>query len=280
MKISHLFLTVILVSVFALSCKETTTQPVIPPAIKYTISQIKNVPYRLNRVSYGDSILNIQTLFPYGFAIDDTSIFGRDGCNRFSGSYVSDNDSITFLYIISTATACFPPSPFELCMLVGTWKLILADTTFVLKRHDTTIVFSSNCTMPIKGSAFTYTVWSLVSSNDTLFSLMESLHLLPTIEMSPQRQFELEWYPAPRNRYLLHNFMAGLFGIGENNTINYYSSRDEIVTPDNWTYDFNDRWFMMRILGSDHYSYTDSTFRLENRSEGFYYNFIKTAQKR
>ena len=281
MKLSHLYLTVIFVSVIALSCKDNSIQPFIPSAPKYTIERMINAPLELKHVSIGDSVLNIRYWAPFQLVLTGTTLFGSDGCNYYDGKYRATNDSINVLEVGGSLVACFPNPPIESSKLKGRWKVEVCDTALHLKRGDTDLTFSGKYIQQIRDSSFTYSTWRLKSSNDTDLTLMKSLELLPTIMLTNKRKFELQWCFLPQNIKYTSNMITGIFGIGVSSAITMIGKTFRYYPPYpySWAW-YRDRAFMERIIASTNYSYTDSTFRLENRSEGFFYNFVKMPQER
>jgi heat shock protein HslJ len=271
MKISHLFCAVLFAMLASLSCKDSSTTPTEQAN---PIVAIKNVPFWLRNLSLGDSTVNLNNYASFRFSIGDTIILGNDGCNYYTGKYSVSNGIITMTSISSTMMDCAGPPQLSPCRLLHGWNITIADTMLALKRNDTTFTFSSPYTKSVGGFSFTGKMWSFASSNDTTYQSGRTPNLIPALRMISDRQFGGRWYYNHQYAGTGEYDIGGYFAIGEGQIIYFHGIYSSFpIHPGEPSTD-KDLGYMYRMLRSDHFSYTDSTLRLENRAGGYYYDFV------
>jgi hypothetical protein len=273
MKKSLLLFAVGIMLIGTFSCKDSSTDSVpIEPANSFVA--ITNVPWWLQELTLGDSIVNLHNYAGFQFSIGDTAVFGNDGCNTYNSKCVSVADSITVSMLYSTLIACFMPEQLSPYLLLGKWAVTISDTMLVVYRNDTTMTFSSVYTKSTAGQSFISKRWSFSGSNDTTYRSELTPGLIPSIKMTAKRDFGLRWYYNHQYTGKDENDEGGTFGVGDSGRIylynRYHTYWHAAGEPNCW----QDGMYMTRVMRSDHYSYTDSTFRLENRRDGYYYDFV------
>jgi heat shock protein HslJ len=272
MKNSFLLFAAAVALVCAFSCKDSsiTSTPIEPK----TVASITNIPWRLQKLTLGDSVVNLNNYAVFEFSIGDSTIYGNDGCNDFYGDCTARNESVFVPIVWRTLIYCNTATQINTCLLADTWAVITYNTTLVLRRNDTSFTFSSAYTMPTGGKSFIAKRWTYFGSNDTAYSTARTPKLIPSLKMTANREFGVRWYYDHKYTGSSENDEAGNFGLGNEGLIylntRTYSYSHAAGEPCRW----QDEAFMQRILWSDHYVYSDSSFRLINKSNGYYYDFV------
>ena len=261
-----------LVFFLSFSCKDTSTD-VSPTALR--VEQLRNVPYMLNRVIVRNSALNLNAYEPFHFLLGDSTVFGDDGCNAYQGRFALDDQTFTIYYSGETEKACnyLTRPQFDASLLGRRWRINILDTIILLQSRDTTFIFSSSWRNAVDHFSFTKSHWKLSSSNDTAFSFLSSVDLLPKFEITTNREFQFQWYYAPRNQIFPSNSLNGVYGVGDAQSILFYSTGWAYDSPSDAQVFLRDMLFLRRILKSTRYSYSETSFTLEMPSSGVYYNF-------
>lgn len=270
---------IIAFSFISLACKDSSTGISSNKLTEPNWALIANVVWNLNEAKVGNNVLDLSKYKPFKFAIGDTSIFGDDGCNKYNGKTKIYKDSIQIYSVGKTLKACLSELlDFNACLLLGSWKVLCLDSLLLLEKNDTIFSFKSNFIEPIYNKPFVNKLWSLSSSNDTSFTMLQQYDLLPNLYFNVNREFSINWYFAPRNPIFNSNFVGGVFGIKNDMLITFYEIRLNYASPQipGVSIGLNDIRLVKRMISCESYTYTDTTFTLIKQPEQLYYNFTLT----
>lgn len=241
-----------------------------------TLSEMKGIPWFLDKFQTGDSSVGRASFDGFHFVIDSDSTFsGITGCNRFAGSLTMRSRRLEMLTHSVTLLGCIGRE-FDPDQLSGKWSALMEGSSLRLWSRDSVFSFSSGYVIPVSGLFYTGRPLKVVESNDPMFDALRLFELLPSIELGRRRELELIWFHAPYNTDFSHNKVTGTFAIGENHRIlfsyrfNRYSMPKDVAAG-------GDQGFIRRMLASRKFSVRERGIELHNDASGTsYYLAIDT----
>ena len=87
-----------------------------------------------------------------------------------------------------------------------------------LNRHDTTYIYQSDYIEDVSQFPFVNNKWELFASNDSKFSILDSLDLVSNLQLTDNREYTVDWYISPKNLFG-NNKKMGVYGIVRDSTI-------------------------------------------------------------
>lgn len=257
---------------FLLSCADVSVDTADRSAPAADTLVLRNIPWVLTLVTMGDSVLKLDDYEPFHFVVGDTLVFGDDGCNSYTGGLELRNDSVTVRWVSKTSLGC-GGRRFNPCELLGTWRIGIQDTSVVLTNAGTTLEFCSRFVNSVTAYNFVDKEWRLRASNDTATGSLQAVDLLPELGITSNREFTLRWYFTPRNPIFESNYVGGLFGIGDGESIYFYRMYGAYSHPDGLS-GLGDMYFVDRIIHSTHFSLSDTLLTMKRQSDGLFYEFV------
>jgi heat shock protein HslJ len=272
MKNTYLFLAILLAMLASFSCKDASTTPTEQAD---PIAAIKNVPFWLRNLSLGDSTVNLENYARFRFLVGDTRLIGNDGCNYYYGVYSYLNGFITFDSIMWTLVGCPSINP-QLCpdLLLHQWEISVSDTLLMIKRSDTSFVFSSPYIKPLSGLSITGKLWHYIGSNDTSYQSRRTSNLSPVLRFMSNRKLGGCWYYNGLTTGSGFNDVEGVVAVAEKELICFLDYSIFPPSTSGVPYSGYDEAYLRNILRSTQYSNTDTTLQLINQSAGLYYDFV------
>jgi hypothetical protein len=274
MKKTFGFLTFAIILGSMFSCKDSSVETISPQSGIELINRFKNVPWILKSATAGDSSLISHFYDGYTLLLNDTAVFGYDGCNWFDGKFIIESRYFNIVGMGHTEVGCPQWINYNPYMLINSWNFNLTDTSFTLFKNDTTFKFTSYYTRSLSGSTFTNKVWKLTATNDDRYSYLESVGYIFKIKLSGERMLTIRKINTVPNTEYDCTYNSIYFGIGINNSIFIYDrgyTPSCIGTPP--SAERMSRDLIEDLLTATNYSTISSTLTLTRISDGRFYSF-------
>ena len=234
---------------------------------------IENVKWYLSEIKFGDEILGAEDYDWCYIGFGRDTIWGRDNCNSFYGSFTFDEASSIFTNNFRiTEVACPGREIFPVSCLNPIFHLDINKNKIYISKNDTVFTFSSEYAEMVFFLPFIEKEYILFDSNDENFIYLKQYDFIPSIKFLKNRRGYLKWYLEQSDNYSTTYIQTFHFGIKDNNSINFYRylgnrGLDALNTP----YDdglINGIYSSNKIDGNEH------TVTLYNIAKGIYYKFI------
>jgi hypothetical protein len=258
---------VVFVALLPLSCIDSPVGSPMPSVF----APVLNAPWTLTRAIIADTAVDLTHHRPFYLFVNDSLLYGRDGCNFYHCEYLLEWSGLTISRVAHTWMGCTPDAPFNVCQLLGPWQFTLRDTILTFTSSQMKLMFSSSFLLPVGAYPFTGSPWVLHRSNDPAFDSLRTAGLLPQITIGADRLFAIEWYFPPRNPASECNSVSGCFGIGPNRTIYFWAAGHTYLgSPLPGT----DERLVHRMALSSTFTYSDTVFTLVQQPDEFFYDFV------
>jgi heat shock protein HslJ len=264
---------VMFVALLALSCIDSPVGAPMPSAF----APVVNAPWTLTRAIIADTAVDLTHHRPFYLFVNDSLLYGRDGCNYYWCEYRLDWSGLNISRVAHTEMGCTPAAAFNVCHLLGGWQFTLQDTILTFASSEMQLTFSSSFLCPVGAYPFTGGSWVLNRSNDPAFDSLRTAGLLPQITIGADRHFAIEWYFPPRNPASECNSVSGCFGIGPNQTIYFWAAGGAYLgSPLPGT----DTRLINRMALSTTFTYSDTVFTLVLQPDELFYDFVPLDRAR
>ena len=221
----------------------------------YELSDINNIVWTFDSYIIGRQPVDISSYDPFHLALNDSSFFGDDGCNRYGGRYELKGDTICPRDEWITMRACSNVLSFPWCHFVIPYRysIRLDQGVFLLNRGDSLYRFTSEFIAEID-SQLLEVRWYLLPDTQVTFLFN---HL---------RDFEAEYKSTESNPF---NFgtIGGVYGLGSENKILFYERRE-------WGQGIAWAYYLKNILNSNIYIIKNDTLILMVENDSTSFKFI------
>ncbi len=274
----HSFFTLAVASLcfFSLSCNETSVGVAVPQGAAELIRSFQNVPWRLTYAQVAGSAINFSTYRPFELFIrDDSTLFANDDCNYYYIGFRISGDSLAVTSISATEAACPDWTTFDGYTLRKTWKVIISPHLLMFASGSTFLQLMCDFTAPVDKNPLVGKTWLLHASNDTAFHVLQEVGYLPTLQLTPNREYRLWWRsdcgPGTDGRI----GFGGYFGCNADSGILFREYNGGICgfTP----VPYQDMRTLSRGFElSSGYRVADSTATFTDSSAGTFYQFVRS----
>ncbi len=244
-------------------CAQTNEPVDISPV---QMDNMINVPWFLHKIMPASPAGAVEEMRPLMIVFDtDTSLFGYNGCNRFSGRINIRNDSLITHGFWSNLLGCYPENFYEACQLLKTSAIRIANGHLEMWHEDTVLVFESKFYAPLPAYSFLNDTLRLISSNDPHIARLDSLGFQPRAVFKTDRTYLLTWSDL-YDSGIFTNRMSGVYGMNKNG---------DFIIASHWGgYHYvSYTSFAWSLIRAKHYKYKSGVLKIENRKNGYYYEF-------
>ncbi|MBI3193709.1 MAG: hypothetical protein HYZ34_04465 [Ignavibacteriae bacterium] len=277
MKNNYMFLILMFCwfTLFIISCEESRVVPTDDTVLSFqtypfNLDFSKNIQWKLTFVKQGNNILELTEYLPFILFINDSMIYGKDGCNWYSNKYSIVRD--TFKSGRSaTLLACFQKYFHFSENFRKPFRIRITEKEILFQRSDTIIMFSSIYQRDVTALPFINKTMKMTDSNHPDFTLLDSLQLTPRLILNNKREFSIQWNTSIPDPVVPVNEKIGLFGIASSNNTFYYETDSKYQRGYHTRYD-KDLLFVEDVLRCGRYWFTDKALKISN-SDGRYFYF-------
>ena len=261
----------LLLLVFFIGCDDNSTNPVEQ---SLELSDVINIVWTLESFEVVGQEIGLSSFEPFNLIYREDTFFGDDGCNFFGATFEVKNDSIFPQDFATTLILCDVKSfPWE--HLTEPYRLQINKNKLKIHTNNSIYTYKSKFVNSVKNSPLIGKEWILTSSNAPEFELIKTHQLLPTLIFDENRGLDISWYCSDNN-ILGCNRRGGLYGIGDGNTILFYSKLNSSYSRPDDLENLEDLDLVERILKSSSYSVEGNLLTLSNESASTLFEFTVT----
>ena len=251
--------------IIGFGCKTRLTEPETED--KYlSISDITNILWTLEACDSVDQQLNIDSYLTFHLVYDTTEFWGDDGCNKYTGIYYIQNDSILLNDFSITCMGCWPTTSFPINFFFNPHKLFIFKDSLQIISDNWVYHLKSDFTKSIEKSGLVNT-WQLIFSSDPDYEIISYYQYVTNLIFDNNRCFNLNFVSTFENDST-YNYTTGIYGIKNDDSFMFYHRYGGSRR-------FKARRFRSKILNSTIYNVENDTLTLSNLSDNTIFRFEK-----